>query len=210
MLNKTEFSICSARSTIESATCYRFFLLEVVSADVQNDLILRKLQVRFKIIFIAFEPENDFTTTRWPTAISNCCFETQSTIWILTVNMSKIPQIQKKVLTQNSTHFLIHISKLLNPTQSVSNSVNLAQSEVGSWKLDTLGSRGYILAHGWRSHAMGFWRYSNGTRSLTHSLTRFSLPLPPLLSITFIPSALYAYVCYILEGTSKAYIFPDT
>ena len=28
-----------------------------------------------------------------------------------------------------------------------------------------------FLAHGWRSHAMGFWRHSNGTRSLTHSLT---------------------------------------
>ena len=185
MLNKTEFSICSARSTIASATCYRFLLLEVVSADVQNDLILRKLQVRFKIIFIAFEPENDFTTTRWPTAISNCCFETQSTIWILTVNMSKIPQIQKKVLTQNSTHFLIHISKLLNPTQSVSNSVNLAQSEVGSWKLDILGSRGYFLAHGWRSHAMGFWRHSNGTRSLTHLLDSHYPYLPYLVLLLF-------------------------
>ena len=55
MLNKTEFSICLARSTIESATCYCFFLLEVVSADVQNDLlILRKLQVRFKIILHGF------------------------------------------------------------------------------------------------------------------------------------------------------------
>ena len=45
-----------------------------------------------------------------------------------------MPQIQKKVLTQNSNHFLIHVSKLLNPTQSVSNSDSLAQSEVGSRK----------------------------------------------------------------------------
>ena len=66
---------------------------------------------------------------------------------------------------------------------------------------------------------MGFWKHSNGTRSLTHSLTRFSLIyslrsnylntllLPPLRSITFVPSAFYAYVWHILEGTSKAYIF---
>ena len=31
--------------------------------------------------------------------------------------------------------------------------------------------KAFFLAHGWRSHAMGFWRHSNGTRSLTHSLT---------------------------------------
>ena len=34
-----------------------------------------------------------------------------------------------------------------------------------------------------------------------------TLLLPPLLSITFVPSAFYAYVWHILEGTSKAYIF---
>ena len=50
---------------------------------------------------------------------------------------------------------------------------------------------------------MGFWRHSNGTRSLTHSLTRFST----LLSITFVPSPFDAYVWHILERTSKAYIF---
>ena len=60
--------------------------------------------------------------------------------------MAKIPQIQKKVLTQNSNHFLIHVSKLLNPTQSVSNSDSLAQSEVGSRKLNTLASRGYFFS----------------------------------------------------------------
>ena len=70
---------------------------------------------------------------------------------------------------------------------------------------------------------MGFWWFSNGTRSLTHSLTLSlaqsilinlfikvrlnTLPLPPLLSITFVPSAFYAYVWHILEGTSKGYIF---
>ena len=55
--------------------------------------------------------------------------------------------------------------------------------------------------------------------SLTHSLTHSilinlfikvrlnTLLLPPLLSITFVPSAFYAYVWNILEGTSKAYIF---
>ena len=63
-------------------------------------------------------------------------------------------------------------------------------------------------------------RHSNGTRSLTHSLTRFSLIyfikvrlntvlLPPLLSITFFPSAFYAHVWNILEGTSKAIFFPN-
>ena len=66
---------------------------------------------------------------------------------------------------------------------------------------------------------MGFWWHLNGTRSLTHSLTQSipinlfikvrlnTLPLPPLLSITFVPSAFYAYVWHILEGTSKGYIF---
>ena len=34
-----------------------------------------------------------------------------------------------------------------------------------------------------------------------------TLLLPPLLSITFIPSALYVYVWNILEGTSKANFF---
>ena len=68
------------------------------------------------------------------------------------------------------------------------------------------------------------WAFVRGTRmaldhSLTHSLTHSilinlfikvrlnTLPLPPLLSITFVPSAFYAYVWHILEGTSKAYIF---
>ena len=62
-------------------------------------------------------------------------------------------------------------------------------------------------------------RHSNGTRSLTHSLTHSilinlfikvklnTLLLPPLLSITFVPGAFYAYVWHIIEGTSKAYIF---
>ena len=60
------------------------------------------------------------------------------------------------------------------------------------------------------------------THSLTHSLTHSilinlfikvrlnTLPLPPLLSITFVPSAFYAYVWHILEGTSKAPFFLDT
>ena len=34
-----------------------------------------------------------------------------------------------------------------------------------------------------------------------------TLPLLPLLSITFVPSAFYAFVLHILEGTSEAYIF---
>ena len=60
------------------------------------------------------------------------------------------------------------------------------------------------------------------THSLTHSLTHSilinlfikvrlnTLLLPPLLSITFVPSAFYAYVWNTLEGTSKANFFPDT
>ena len=55
--------------------------------------------------------------------------------------------------------------------------------------------------------------------SLTHSLTHSilinlfikvrlnTLLLPPLLSITFVPSAFYPYVWNILEGTSKANFF---
>ena len=58
---------------------------------------------------------------------------------------------------------------------------------------------------------MGFWRHSNGTRSLTHSILinlvikvgLNTLLLPPLLSTTFVPSAFYAYVWHILEGTSN-------
>ena len=58
--------------------------------------------------------------------------------------------------------------------------------------------------------------------SLTHSLTHSilinlfikvrldTLLLPPLLSITFVPSAFCAYVWNILEGTTKANFFPDT
>ena len=58
---------------------------------------------------------------------------------------------------------------------------------------------------------------TNGTRSLAHSLTHSlthsilinlfikvrlnTLLLPPLLSITFVPSAFYAYVWHILENT---------
>ena len=57
------------------------------------------------------------------------------------------------------------------------------------------------------------------THSLTHSHTHSilinllikvrlnSLLLSPLLSVTFVPSAFYAYVWRILEGTGKAYIF---
>ena len=37
-----------------------------------------------------------------------------------------------------------------------------------------------------------------------------TLLLPPLLSITFFPSAFYVYVWNILEGTSKANFFPET
>ena len=65
------------------------------------------------------------------------------------------------------------------------------------------------------------WAFE-GTRmaldhSLTHSLTipinlfikvrLNTLLLPPLLSITFVPSAFYVYVWNILEGTSKANFF---
>ena len=68
------------------------------------------------------------------------------------------------------------------------------------------------------------WAFG-GTRvaldhSLTHSLTHSilinlfikvrlnTLLLPPLLSITFVPCAFYAYVWHILEGiVSKVYIF---
>ena len=66
------------------------------------------------------------------------------------------------------------------------------------------------------------WAF-RGTRiardhSLTHSIlinlfikVRLNtLLLPPLLSITFVSSTFYAYVRHNLEGTRKAYIFPDT
>ena len=57
------------------------------------------------------------------------------------------------------------------------------------------------------------------THSLAHSLTHSifinlfikvrlkTLLLPPLLSTTFVPSAFYAFVWNILEGTSKANFF---
>ena len=58
------------------------------------------------------------------------------------------------------------------------------------------------------------WAFGD-TRSLTHSLTHslhsqikhFTVASLLILSITFVPSAFYAYVWHILEGTSKAYIF---
>ena len=63
------------------------------------------------------------------------------------------------------------------------------------------------------------WAFGSTRMALDHSLTHSilinlfikvrlnTLLLPPLLSITFVPSAFYAYVWHILEGTSKAYIF---
>ena len=63
------------------------------------------------------------------------------------------------------------------------------------------------------------WAFGGTRMALDHSLTHSilinlfikvrlnTLLLPPLLSITFVPSAFYAYVWHILEGTSKAYIF---
>ena len=64
---------------------------------------------------------------------------------------------------------------------------------------------------------MGFWRHSNGTRSLTHLLTHsilfksnYTLYSYLPLNITFVQSAFYAYVWHILGGTSKACIFLDT
>ena len=60
---------------------------------------------------------------------------------------------------------------------------------------------------------MGFWRHSNGTRSLTHSIlfkSNYTLYSYLPLNITFVQSAFYAYVWHILGGTSKAYIFLDT
>ena len=71
------------------------------------------------------------------------------------------------------------------------------------------------------------WAFGDTRMALDHSLTHsptyslihsilinlfikvklYTLLLPPLLSITFVQSAFYAYVWHILEGTSKAYIF---
>ena len=66
------------------------------------------------------------------------------------------------------------------------------------------------------------WAFGDTRMTLDHSLTHSilidlfikvrlnTLLLPPLVSITFVPSAFNAYVWRILEGTGKAYIFPDT
>ena len=66
------------------------------------------------------------------------------------------------------------------------------------------------------------WAFGRTRMALDHSLTHSilinlfikvrlnTLLLPPLLSITFVPSAFYAYVWNTLEGTSKANFFPDT
>ena len=63
------------------------------------------------------------------------------------------------------------------------------------------------------------WAFGGTRMALDHSLTHSilinlfikvrlnTLLLPPLLSITFVPSAFYAYVWNILEGTSKANFF---
>ena len=66
------------------------------------------------------------------------------------------------------------------------------------------------------------WAFGGTRMTLDHSLTLSlaqsilinlfikvrlnTLPFPPLLRITFVSSAFYAYVWHILEGTSKAYI----
>ena len=66
------------------------------------------------------------------------------------------------------------------------------------------------------------WAFGGTRMSLDHSLTHSiliylfikvglnTLLLPPLLRITFVPSAFCAYVGHILRGTSKAYIFFQT
>ena len=63
------------------------------------------------------------------------------------------------------------------------------------------------------------WAFGGTRMALDHSLTHSilinlfikvrlnTLLLPPLLSITFFPSAFYVYVWNILEGTSKANFF---
>lgn len=65
-----------------------------------------------------------------------------------------------------------------------------------------------FLVHWWRSRAMGFWKDSDGTRSLAHSSILNNLFIKVKLK------TLYSYLPYlyihILESTSKAYIFPDT
>ena len=57
------------------------------------------------------------------------------------------------------------------------------------------------------------WAFALTRFSLIYSLksneTLFSY-FPLILTITFVPSAFYAYVWHILEGTSKAYIFFPT
>ena len=62
------------------------------------------------------------------------------------------------------------------------------------------------------------WAFGGTRMALDHSLiinlfikVRLNtLLLPPLLSVTFVPSAFYAYVWNILEGTSKANFFFPT
>ena len=118
-------------------------------------------------------------------------------------------------------------SLLLNRTETLATQASFTQgthyrSTVWKFRNENFIKAGYwfptglsFLAHGWRSHAMGFWRHSNGNRSLTHSIlinlffkVRLNtLLLSPLLSITFVPSAFYACVWSILEGTGKAHIF---
>ena len=63
------------------------------------------------------------------------------------------------------------------------------------------------------------WAFGGTRMALDHSLTHSTLInlfikvrlntllLTPLLSITFVLSAFYAYVWDLLEGTGKAYIF---
>ena len=69
------------------------------------------------------------------------------------------------------------------------------------------------------------WAFGGTRMALDHSLTHSilinlvikvglnTLLLPPLLSITFVPSAFYVYVWHILEGTSnlvRRTFFSDT
>ena len=61
------------------------------------------------------------------------------------------------------------------------------------------------------------WAFGSTRMALDHSLTHsilinlfikvklYTLLLPPVLSVTFVQSAFYAYVWHFLEGTSKAY-----
>ena len=118
-LNPSSFVFCRCRIIFQNHRLYYLTLVFFLPGKALTCVLYMRTCYQ-SVLFL--------TVTLKPSRQSEC----------LTVNCRKYPKYKKVINTQNSSHLLIHISKLFNPTQSVLSSGNLAQ--LGSRKLE-VGSR---------------------------------------------------------------------